>query len=262
MAVKANIKFTQGANTDVPGRSVFGHVADGAVSLSNGDNTGIKSWEWSMDDVPYLSAVPKGSLGTASTAAFTPDSPSVRHCFKVTLRVIGFDGSTDEQTRVFGCLDTNNLCVPPFKATDEMLNFSGGKRGYAQMWDELIDFALTGGGGGGLLTIVPEDLMGSGSPLDPLGTTNALLVRITDSSNVTVSFPTTLIAGQIYALIVWNDTDGASGFLSWSANYRFDTTPNGTFAAHTANTRWMYYNGSKLIQVGGSSGAIGTGGGG
>jgi hypothetical protein len=142
MSHTALLKFTQGPNTDIAGRAVLGTLTDGAVTITNGDNTDIVSWEIEVLDVPPGSAVPVGELATGVSATPTASfSPDVRGgCWRIRLVVHGTEGGTDEDIRCFGVLDHRGHLSPPLQSDpdplDESLkpnelNFAGQVRGWA-----------------------------------------------------------------------------------------------------------------------------------
>src|SRR3569832_1699074 len=79
----ALIQFTQGAHTDSAGKAVLGAFGDfSAVTVTNGNNTGVVSWKiFLLDAPPDSTTFAVGSqpqvLAQASdntpTATFTPD---------------------------------------------------------------------------------------------------------------------------------------------------------------------------------------------
>lgn len=133
MSVAAAIKLTQGANTDLPGRSLIGDLS-GPVNLSNGDNTNVVDWTWTVIDVPPPSAVPLGVLaaGFVPTTSFTPDVPGG---YEIDLVVKDALGVTARDRRVFQVPEPNGLLIPPFLATDLQLNFAGETRGWSPIME-------------------------------------------------------------------------------------------------------------------------------
>lgn len=104
MAVTALIKFTQGANTDVPGRAVIGDMTSGGVTVTNGDNTNVVSWEYELLYVPPGSAEPLNLQGPNATPSFAFGQPDVPGSYRVKLTVRDIDGNKD--------IDIRNLVVP------------------------------------------------------------------------------------------------------------------------------------------------------
>jgi hypothetical protein len=86
-----------------------------------------------------------------------------------------------------------------------------------------------------------------------------LVINISAGAGLVVSFPSNLTLNQVYMLIISNKTGSPSPSLSWSANYKFDSSPT-SVAANTANTRLMWFDGEYLVQIG-KSAIIAFGGG-
>jgi hypothetical protein len=141
MAAVADLEFTQGPNTDVPGRAVVGTLTDGVCNISNGINADIASWEIELLYSPPGSAVAPGVLAAAVSntpaAAFTPD---VSGCFRIRERVLDAFGVQNEDIRNFGIPNFRGIIVPPpqfdplpidisLKANE--LNFGGQAFGWA-----------------------------------------------------------------------------------------------------------------------------------
>lgn len=133
MSAPAQIKFVQGANTPVAGRALDG-VTGTSVTASNGDNTNIVSWNWSLVDVPPASALAVGSRGTASTMnPFTPDVTGSYLVKLVTVDNLGVS-TTDYRAVMIKESATYSRYLPPSFAAalgDTALNIAGQTRGYA-----------------------------------------------------------------------------------------------------------------------------------
>lgn len=127
MAVNALMKFTQGPNTAAAGVAVEGTVADGAVTITNGDNTDVASWKIELLYNPpgsALGAVPGTPvvLGDAMTATpsanFTPDVPG---CFRCRMTVRDSDGNPNIDIRNFGIPNEYGMIVPPYQKRPDPL---------------------------------------------------------------------------------------------------------------------------------------------
>lgn len=133
--VASALKFTQGIYTDSPGKAVEGRPAV-AVTLSNGDDTGVTKWTYELLDVPKLSAVVVAVLSSGGTATttFTPDVPG---CYRVRVVVEDVNGLQASDTRMFVALDYNRLiALPGFNnATDQEYNYGSNTRG----WTDLLE---------------------------------------------------------------------------------------------------------------------------
>lgn len=99
----ALIQFTQGPNTDVPGRAVKGTITDGIVTVSNGDDVNVANWNFELVYVPPGSAVPLSSQSSA-VATFDFPQPDVPGSYRVQLTTTDNLGNID--------IDVRNLIVP------------------------------------------------------------------------------------------------------------------------------------------------------
>lgn len=138
MTLTAAIKFTQGPNTDSPGRAVFGTKTDGPVVCSDG-GAGATSRVWTMFDVPPGSAVPTGVFSTSSTGTFP--QPDADGGYLVLLTAT--DGIDTITTMLdFQIKEPSGRMIPPFKASDLALTFGGQTRGYSptmEAWLRYVD---------------------------------------------------------------------------------------------------------------------------
>lgn len=149
MAV-ALIKLTQGTLTDVAGNALLGQFAYGPVTVENGDNTGVQSWEIKILYVdPRVTTVSTGVLasgiGAVPPTMFPePDAPG---CVRIQLRVTQ-NGVTDTDIRNFGIRELEKgVIIPPFQreppqrpltglgAKPDELNFGGQPFGWAGSTD-------------------------------------------------------------------------------------------------------------------------------
>jgi hypothetical protein len=121
MTVSASIAFTQGATVGAPGVAIIG-VDGTAVVVSNGNNLEVVTWQFTIVDVPVASALPTGIVqtGASPTYTFTPD---VAGGYLVLLTVFDVDGNFATDYRVFQVPETSGRIIPPFKSTDQSLNF-------------------------------------------------------------------------------------------------------------------------------------------
>lgn len=172
----ALLKFVQGATIGDVGEALLGAVGT-QVDITNGDNSGVGSWEIQLLEVPYGSALVKGVLaqgnGAAVAANFLPDVAG--GCYRVQLRVwsqVNRQGTVDTDIRNFGIVGSNLLLAPPPQVWPEPLpdpesarasakpnemNFSGQPAGWAGSGnDGLLRHALRliGQGGDDSLTQV------------------------------------------------------------------------------------------------------------
>lgn len=155
MAAVALIVFDQ-TGPGPAGEAITGTVADGAVLVTNDDNTDVSSWTITLLDAPASSALVAGTvLGTAATntpsANFTPD---VVGSYRIQLEVS--DGTfTNTDIRVFAIPNSRGYIVPPYQknpdplplqgsglpgAKPEEMNFGGQARGWTgESGDGLLD---------------------------------------------------------------------------------------------------------------------------
>lgn len=254
MTVSASIKFTQGGTTDVPGRAVIGAVASPVV-CSNGDNTNVQSYTWTLKDVPAGSAVTPGVLAqgpAASTATFTPD---VAGCYRMQLDVVDAAGNIITDLRVFGVRNSRGWLVPSFHSGATELNFAGATRGWAPLMETILadlkTVADAGGGGGGGAARASGDVVGqSASPqvryFQGYGMRGDFAPTMGQALAFTVgAFPVSILysAGIVYML---NQATSALLWKSLSVNSRggiglpdlpIDTAQDMCFGA--ANTIWV-----------------------
>ena len=125
MSVSAAIKFVQGANVGTAGIALFADLAQGsAVTASNGDNSQVVRWTWTMLGAPGGSSVPVGLMsdGSFPTASFNWDVAGGYHLELITTDI---NGNQAKDRRVFGVLEASGLFIPPFDAEAPALNFAG-----------------------------------------------------------------------------------------------------------------------------------------
>lgn len=139
--VAAALKFTQGVYTDTPGKAVLGRIGGGAgaVTLSNGDNTGVTKWTYLLLDKPKESALSVGTLytGGSSTFAFTPDAIG---SYRVMVIVEDATGVQASDIRQFIGVDYRFMMAPPgFGNTSEQeYNYGTNQRGWADLVEPFI----------------------------------------------------------------------------------------------------------------------------
>ncbi len=138
MGIAASIKFIQGATIGTPGVSLFG-VLSTPVDVTNGDDTGVIRWKWSMVSVPPGSAVPLGlvSDGATTTFQFVPD---MRGGYEVELIVYDRSGTQKVDRRVFQIKELSERYIPPFSADAAALNFLGQLRGWSPAIEAYLYF--------------------------------------------------------------------------------------------------------------------------
>lgn len=127
MAAVALIKFTQGPNTDIAGRAVKGTTIDGAVTVTNGNNTSVASWQIELLYVPPDSGLVPGILGFADSgvpSAIFPQ-PDVPGSYRVRLRVsdqLGLAGNVNTDIRnLVVPTTTQSILIPPYQRDPEPL---------------------------------------------------------------------------------------------------------------------------------------------
>lgn len=152
MAVSADIKFTQGPNTAAAGIAVVGTLTDGSVTVTNGDNTNVASWEMELVFVPTDSALATGvfASGVSPTPSGSFGTPDVPGSYRVKLTVRDVGGEYDEDIRVFGVPDFRGRIMPPYQEDpvqiplslkENELNFGGQAFGWSGRRDDgLIEY--------------------------------------------------------------------------------------------------------------------------
>lgn len=128
MAATALIQFTQGAHTDVPGKAVLGGFGDfSAVTVTNGDNSGVASWKILLLDAPsdsiafpaaFQPQVVAEAADDTPTFDFTPD---VAGTYRLMLELVDVDGIVDRDIRCFGIPDARGFVRPPYQQSPEPL---------------------------------------------------------------------------------------------------------------------------------------------
>lgn len=134
----ALVKFTQGIYTDVAGRALKGRPGTPVV-CSNGDNTNIIFWEYSILDVPEGSSVPVGVFqsGTNPTGSFTPDKIDA---YRIRLKTRDTNNNEAIDIRQFLALDDRLLTLPAFNNTSAAeLNFNGQTEGWLPLHKRFFD---------------------------------------------------------------------------------------------------------------------------
>ena len=152
MTVSAAIAFTQGVTVGAPGVAIIG--VDGTpVVASNGSNVGVVTWQFTMVDVPIGSSLPIGIVQTGSSPTYT-FTPDVSGGYLMLLTVFDSVGNFALDYRVFQVPETSGRIIPPFKATDQSLNFIISAvmnlRGWApcqDAYDREVDILSSGGAG-------------------------------------------------------------------------------------------------------------------
>jgi hypothetical protein len=183
MSVAAAVQYTQGSSGPA-GQAFFGTIAGGAVQVANGNNTNVTQWTFTVIDVPPGSAVPTGVVqsGALSTWTFTPDKTG-GYLVQLTVTNTG-DGSTATDTRCFGVKEVSGRFVPPFKATDVMLNFGGQTRGWAvymEAWFAYIDSLVSA-------NTVVHQVSGTGTTTVTETSGNVVMVISAMTGPITIKF--------------------------------------------------------------------------
>lgn len=128
--VAALLQITQGV-TVVPAGQAYIGVAGTAVTWANANNADVVNWTFEFIDTGSgTSAVPIGVVqsGGVATFTFTPDVPGG---YLMHLTVEDSAGNTSEDYRVFQIKEGSGRIIPPFGATDSMMNFGGQSQGWA-----------------------------------------------------------------------------------------------------------------------------------
>jgi len=142
MAVVAAVKFVQGATIGLPGQALFGTLVDGVVTISNGNDANVVRWKFEVLDVPPGSIVPVGVVqdGVLSTFTFLPDLRG-GYLGRITVFSAGNVDSAHD-ARTFGVKEVSTRFIPSFcprsEFGDDVLNFGGQLRGWAQYMEEWL----------------------------------------------------------------------------------------------------------------------------
>ena len=141
MALVAQIKFVQGATIGTPGVALAG-VSGTLVTASNGDDSSVKRWQWTMVGTPSASSIPQGLIsdGPVTAATFTPDVAGGYH-----LQLVTFDAAGNSVTdrRVFQVPELSGRYIPPFDAEAPAMNFLGQLRGWALYLEAYLKYVDT-----------------------------------------------------------------------------------------------------------------------
>ena len=124
MAVTASIKFTQGGNTAVAGQAVEGNLTDGTVTVTNGDNLNVSSWEMELVDTPPGSAVTKEifATGISSTPSGSFDQPDLPGAYRVKLTVREGSGNFDTDVRNLVVRNFRGHVSPPYQKNPDPID--------------------------------------------------------------------------------------------------------------------------------------------
>lgn len=255
MSVAAAVQFTQGVNVGPAGQALFG-VTGTSVSAANGDNTGVKSWAFTMVDVPPTSAVATGLVqsGSGPTYSFDPD---VSGGYLMSITVTGYDGSTATDTRCFGVKRPSGLFVPPFTATAPMLNFGGQARGWAAYMDTLVAWlaildspALYVSGATALDNTVPANFW-QGKRIMADNRSAAFTVTLPPASQL---FDQAVVGPFVDRYGQWAPGGSNNLTLSCSSGYQIQSPIAGaspgssfTLAVPRASQAWVYDSGQRLL---------------
>jgi hypothetical protein len=143
--VSAAIKFEQGALIGVAGQALEG-IARTSVTVSNGDDTGVVTWEYKLESAPIGSSLIPGILGTSSSVSFLPD---VEGGYGISLKVVGPSGTATDR-RVFSVPTAWGHNIPASGFDGNAHNFGGQSRGWAgtsttgqKLLDSFIAFVST-----------------------------------------------------------------------------------------------------------------------
>jgi hypothetical protein len=241
--VSAAIKFTQGFTTDAPGRSVIGVLA-AAVTLTNGDNTGVSNWLWEVIDAPPASALQPGVLtgGAVPMVSFTPDA---RGSYLFRLTVNDLAGNVAQDMHAFAVLETTGRLMPAFLGNADTHNFSGNARGWAKYLEQHLQ-AIGGGGGGGSHTFTFP-----GNANYAVLSTDDIIEWPTLTANRTATLPAAPTVGEGHTFKV-NDLGGFRLDVNGNGSQvdRPGTNPGTTAQMSTNYMSYTYvFNGTKWSLV-------------
>jgi len=102
-----------------------GTLTDGTVTLSNGDNTDVVLWTYSLIYVPPGSAIPLSTSGATASPTWSFAQPDVPGCYRVRLVVQDGSGNTDTDIRNFIVPCTYGTIIPPYQGIPTPLPLTG-----------------------------------------------------------------------------------------------------------------------------------------
>jgi hypothetical protein len=162
----ALINFTQGSSVGGAGFALIGTVGTPVV-VSNGDDSDIVNWQFTVVDVGVGSANAQGIVqnGGTPTYSFTPD---VSGCYVVNLITTDNQGNLFSDTRVFGILETSGRLIPSYLGTDKAMNFVISAVENTKGWSPFLQAYLkqVDAGGGDSLWMETGGIGGSYQPVD------------------------------------------------------------------------------------------------
>ncbi len=142
MALTAAIKFTQGPNTDLFGRAVFGTLTDGAVNCTSQVTGGVTGYVWQLIDQPSGSMLALGTFSTSASGSF--GTPLVRGSYLVALTVTNGTPAEDVTViLVFTIKEASGRYIPSFKSSDVAVTFGGNQRGWSPCMEEWLKYIDT-----------------------------------------------------------------------------------------------------------------------
>lgn len=124
------------APVGTPGRSRDDLVAGSLVQLRNADDTGVRSWLWSLVSKPQGSAAALANPASA-VASFTPDLVG---SYLVKLAINGGNARGLLQRRVAIVRDISGLRIPAAGEEDEANYLIGGVENEDGWWPDLQEF--------------------------------------------------------------------------------------------------------------------------
>lgn len=259
----ALIQFTQGPNTDTAGRAVKGTLTDGALTVSNGDDTGVVAWTFELVYVPPGSAIPTTTQGPGAVSTFVMPQPDVPGSYRFRMTVDDGAGGVDVDIRNF-CVPFphRGLIAPPYQGLPATIPLTGAGskpnemnlNGQAFGWDgtddtdfqllyqaiQLVDELGPDGeivGPLAALRMRKQNLVASTlSPADTVDFRLGLRATLTLDQNIgtLTVIPPTLVAGEATHVTLQVKQGSGGGFTigAYSANVLF---PGGTAPTLSAN---------------------------
>lgn len=119
MSAVASIKFAQGSNIGVAGQAFIGDTTSGDVTITNGSNTSVASWQIDILYVPPGSSVPVSTPYVFNNSSSTPSAtftPDLSGSYRIQLTVwesVNRTGNFNVDIRVFGVLETTHGFLRP-----------------------------------------------------------------------------------------------------------------------------------------------------
>ena len=249
MAVSADIKFDQASGaSDIAGRALKGVLAgipaSDEVTVTNGDNTDVVSWEMELLYVPPGSLVPLGIFASGvsplPSGTFIPD---VRGSYRVQSTVRDAAGSPDVDIRNFAIPNFRGHIIPPYQKNPDPLDL-------ALKADELNFNGQAFGWAGDRIEGLFETYFNTFEDKYPTTVTGTPFTAGVDEANIYLVDTTTIAGASVFNLPV-AARDGQVFVVKDNQNDAFAnpitlTLPGGDQFEDATTTRTIFANGGVI----------------